>query len=160
MNILDIKLDGSKIPWEWFKDPEGIVPDWEGTDIPADLLSTIFAGQRKLMEKYHGIETRNGCVTVEPEHRGEIDDRRVQMRIKDLAYRVVEELSEATNCLKNKPWKDSFVATDRDHFNEELADAFHFFVELLETAGIGPLELFLLYFRKHAVNQFRQRSGY
>lgn len=112
------------------------------------------------MDKYERIERKNGALVVDPEQFGLIDDRQVQMRLKDLAYRTVEELSEATNCLKNKPWKDSFIATDKEHFEEELADALHFFVELLITAGLSPEDVFLLYFKKHHVNQFRQRSRY
>lgn len=82
------------------------------------------------------------------------------MRLKDLAYRVVEELSEATNTLKNKPWKQDFVETDADHFYEELADAFHFFVEFAITAGLDAESLTKVYFAKSEVNKFRQRSGY
>lgn len=125
-----------------------------------DQLRSIFAGQRMLMERYYEIEQRNGAVVVSPSDEGELDDREVQIRIKDLAYRVVEELSEATNCLKNKPWKDTFVETDKAHFIEELADAFHFFVELAVTAGLDADALFAIYFRKHAVNRFRQESRY
>lgn len=124
------------------------------------MLATIFAGQQSLMETYDPIERRNGAVVVDPEFFGELDDRKVQMRIKDLSERVTEELMEAMNCLKNKPWKDSFVGTDVDHFQEELADTLHFFVELLITAGVGPEDIFKMYFRKFAVNQFRQDSRY
>lgn len=130
-----------------------------GDDLP-DMLATIFTGQRRLMETYEGIEQRNGAVVVRPEFFGQVDTREVQIRLKDLAYRTVEELSEATNTLKNKPWKQTFVATDVPHLHEELADTFHFFVELLITAGIGPEDLFKLYFLKNAVNQFRQESKY
>lgn len=124
------------------------------------MLATIFAGQRGLMDTYEDIERRNGAVVVEPEFFGEVDDRKVQMRLKDLAWRVCEELSEATNTLKNKPWKQTFVATDIPHFQEEVADALHFFVEFLVTAGFTPETIFKTYFRKHAVNEFRQESKY
>lgn len=125
-----------------------------------DMLATIFAGQRSLMETYDPIERRNGAVVVDPEFFGELDDRKVQMRLKDLAWRVTEELSEATNCLKNKPWKQTFVATDVPHFQEEVADALHFLVEFLVTAGFTPEMIFKTYFKKFAVNQFRQDSKY
>ena len=152
MNILDFEFD-----------PDSIV--WAGSNIsgqhhPADLLATIFEGQRVLMYKYHSIEEANGCIVVDEDLWGEIDDRNVQMRIKDLNARSIEELMEAMNCFKNKPWKNSFVATDRDHFYEELADALHFFIELCITAGLTADSLFTLYFQKHAVNRFRQDSNY
>lgn len=137
------------------------VLDMEGVELPeGDLLRTIFEGQHDLIAKYHEIEHSRGALVVDPGNFGEIDHRFVQWRIKDLAYRTVEELSEATNCLKNKPWKQSEVETDRVHFYEELADAFHFFIELCITAGMDAEDLALIYHRKHAVNQFRQRSNY
>lgn len=151
MNTQDIELDYSKLPWQ-------ASPEWAFDH--GDLLLTIFAGQEQLIEKYEKIERRNGAHTVPKGVRGALDDRVVQMRLKDLAYRTVEEISEATNCLKNKPWKNTFVATDENHFKEELADAFHFFIELCQTAGMSAEDLFTIYFRKHHVNQFRQESNY
>jgi len=130
-------------------------------EIPdGDMLAGIFMGQRELMAKYHDIERKRGALTVDGEDFGELDHRLVQWRLKDLAYRTVEEIAEATNCLKNKPWKVSEVTTDRIHFYEELADAFHFFIELCITAGMDAEDLAKIYHRKHAVNQFRQRSNY
>lgn len=157
MNTTDIELDMEKLPWAEHQLVDAADPEGYGV---GDMLATIFAGQRQLMEKYDGIERRNGAIVVEPEFFGEVDDRKVQMRLKDLAWRVTEELSEATNTLKNKPWKDTFVATDVPHFQEEVADALHFFVEFLITAGFTPEAIFKMYFRKHAVNQFRQESKY
>lgn len=125
-----------------------------------DLLVTIFEGQGELIARYHDIERSRGALVVEPSQFGNIDHRFVQWRIKDLAYRCIEELTEATNTLKNKPWKQSEVSTDKDHFYEELADAFHFFIELCITAGMDAEDLALMYHRKHAVNKFRQRSNY
>lgn len=127
-------------------------------------LSAIFYRQDELMHKYHDIEHRNEAVVIPldngPGGLGDIDHRLVQMRLKDLAYRVVEELSEATNTLKNKPWKQDFVKTDEAHFYEEIADAFHFFIEFCITAGLDAEKLTQVYFAKSEVNKFRQRSNY
>ena len=125
-----------------------------------DRMEAIFMRQLELMEEYHNIERINGCVVIEPVDFGDVDRRDVQMRIKDLMQRTIEELMEAANTLKNKPWKQDMILTDRDHFYEEIADAFHFFVEMCITAGIHSSTLFDLYFRKSEVNKFRQRSGY
>lgn len=152
MNTTDIELDWEVLPWT----------EKEKAEIPrgGDLLATIFAGQRQLMEEYDEIERRNGAVVPRPEFFGQLDAREVQIRLKDLAWRVTEEISEATNTLKNKPWKQTFVATDVAHFEEEVADALHFFVEFLITAGFTPETIFKVYFKKFAVNQFRQESKY
>jgi NTP pyrophosphatase (non-canonical NTP hydrolase) len=135
--------------------------DFAETELPeGDLLKAIFDGQRKLMEKYEPIESERGALTIRPELFGHIDHRFVQWRIKDLSQRTVEELMEAMNTLRNKPWKQSEVETDRDHFYEELADTLHFFVELCITAGMDAEDLALLYLKKNEVNKFRQRSQY
>jgi len=165
MNTEDVEFDVEKTPVtrsNMFASFAfgGDVGDLKDLSTHPDMLATIFAGQKQLMEKYESIERANGCVVVRPKYFGALDDRQVQMRIKDLAYRTVEELSEATNCLKNKPHKNTFVATDEPHFKEELLDALHFFVELCITAGLTPEDLFSLYFKKHQVNEFRVESNY
>ena len=135
------------------------VMDFESEDKGGDKLEAIFARQRELMEKYHVIEAKNGLLQTE-DVPVDLDDRFGQARIKDLTWRVVEELGEACNCLKQRPWKQSQVVTDQDHFYEELADAFHFFIELLLTVGIDADGCFDFYMRKSEVNKFRQRSNY
>lgn len=136
------------------------VKDFEDVEIPeGDLLEKIFEMQQSLMEEYEPIERDRGFITV-PDKFGELDHRFVQYRIKDLNARAVEELYEAMNCLKNKPWKQSEVTTDTTHFYEELADALHFLVELFITSGLTARDLAAMYHKKHAVNKFRQESKY
>ena len=125
-----------------------------------DGLILIFARQLELMEKYHPIEEMNGAVVIRQSEHGHLDNRFVQMRIKDMMWRITEEIGEAANTLKNKPWKQDEVVTDADHYYEEIADAFHFFVELCIISGIDAGSLFNIYFKKSMVNKFRQRSGY
>lgn len=137
------------------------VTDFEDVKIPSgDMLQGIFNAQAKLMAKYHDIEHNRGALVVDPDEYGNIDHRFVQWRIKDLAMRTIEEFTEATNTLKNKPWKQSEVPTDKVHYYEELADSFHFFIELCITSGMTAEDLAKIYHRKHAVNEFRQRSNY
>jgi hypothetical protein len=137
------------------------VLDFPNSTLPdTDYLKAIFERQKELMEKYEEIERKNGAITIPPEEWGELDLRRTQYRIKDLMQRCVEELGEAMNCLKLKPWKQSDVPTDATHFYEEVADAFHFFIELCITAGMDADDLALMYLKKSEVNKFRQRSNY
>lgn len=137
------------------------VKDFEDVDIPeGDLLTRIFEKQLELMVEYEHIEKDRGFITIAPEQFGDLDHRFVQYRIKDVNARAVEELYEAMNCLKNKPWKQSEVTTDATHFYEEIADAVHFFVEMCITAGLTAEDLARMYHKKHAVNQFRQESKY
>lgn len=147
MNILDIEklVNEGEIP----PPPEG------------DMLELMFERQMELMEKYNPIEKARGALTIEPEMHGELDHRFVQWRLKDVVgERCVEEIMEAMNCLRNKPWKQSEVETDRDHYFEELADAAHFFIEGLITSGLTARQFFLLVYYKSEVNKFRQRTNY
>lgn len=124
-----------------------------------DLLKVIFRRQAELMIKYHKIEEINLGREL-PEGILDLDDPRAQERIKDFAWRITEEIGEAANCLKNKPWKTSHMPTDKVHFNEEMIDAFHFFIELLIMCGFTPESLVAMYMDKNDVNHFRIRSKY
>ena len=150
VNIKDIELD-----WDQIHERYG-----QGMHSMMDMLTAIFNRQRELMETYGPIEIANGARVPSPLLHGKLDLRLIQYRIKDLMQRTIEEMMEAANCLKNKPWKQDAQPTDVDHFQEEIADAFHFFVEMCITAGLEPQDLFKLYFQKSEVNKFRQRSGY
>lgn len=133
--------------------------DVESVAVDGDKLENIFEYQLTLMKKYEEIEAKNNLLQTS-DVPVDIDSPAGQARLKDFAWRVTEELGEAMNCLKNKPWKQTHMLTDRNHYEEELADAFHFFVELCILSGINANKLFDLYFRKNQVNQFRQRSNY
>ena len=120
-----------------------------------DILSTMFSQQLKHMQAYSELGH-----TLEPHHWGKLDDRPTQAAIREFAGYTVEELYEAINNLKNKPWKRSDTETDVEAFKEELADAWHFFIELHILAGLDPIDVFRAYFRKAFINVNRQQNGY
>jgi dimeric dUTPase (all-alpha-NTP-PPase superfamily) len=132
---------------------------WRETDLhiiqEADLLCTLYEAQKRSMMRYQPVEAKNGVAVIAPSSHGNLDDRQVQMRLKDLAQRMIEELCEATNELKNRPWRVEDRPTDVEAFREELIDTLHFFLEFLITAGYSPEDLFLDYFKKNAVNMER-----
>jgi hypothetical protein len=123
-------------------------------EIPAgDMLETIFNHQRDLIDKYHPIEeelvghkipSAKYSTPFPPGYRGEvfagttwkhagalnIQDRASQLRFKDFAWRITEELTEATLALGEE---------NETHYLEELIDALHFSVELLIMCGMFPL---------------------
>ena len=135
------------------------IEDVEEVKIEGDRLKAIFKRQRELMKKYHEIEAKVGLLQT-PEIPVDMDSHLGQARLKDFAWRITEELGEAMNCLKNKPWKVTQMETDKNHYYEEIADAFHFFIELCILSGLDADSLTALYFRKSEVNKFRQRSNY
>lgn len=132
-------------------------------DIPlvkteGDMFKAIFTRQKELEEKYNVIEKKNGAII--PTLPLDINTFQGQQRARDIIYRITEELFEAGNTLRNKAWKTSMVPCDVDHFQEELADALHFFVQLFLELGLTSEEVCALYFKKSEVNRFRQRSAY
>lgn len=72
----------------------------------------------------------------------------------------IMRLGLTANCLKNKPWKSTHMATDTNDFNTKLLSSWHSLCMLLALVGLNHEKLFCLYFKKHAVNKFRQGSNY
>jgi len=99
MNINDVNLDRA---------PNSIVE--------------LFEYQQILITKYDQIENEVLGMPIVPKPPYNLDDPRVQYRIKDMFWRVTEELAEAVEC-----------QPDRLHVVEEVMDALHF---LVEGAGI------------------------
>lgn len=153
VNVKDFEIDH-----EALKEQYGALAHLPDSNI--GMLNIIFARQAELMEKYGPIEQLNGAWVPDDRLHGDLDHRGIQSRIKDMSQRMVEELMEAMNTLKNKPWKQDFKPTNVDHFYEEIADTLHFFVELCIISGMDASDLFSFYMRKSDVNKFRQRSGY
>ena len=123
-----------------------------------DKLDLIFEFQKKLKEKYDCIERQKGIyVPVMP---FDVNDCRTQYFLKDMFFRVITELVEASETLKSKPWKMSEVLVDQDHLYEELSDALHFYTELCIDLGIDSEKLFELYFKKMRVNEWRIQTRY
>lgn len=75
-------------------------------------------------------------------------------------YRPIEFLGKAMNCLKNKPWKNSHMMTDKEEFYKNLALANAAFIRLCHNLGLTADSLYRIYYKKSEVNKFRQRSNY
>jgi hypothetical protein len=73
---------------------------------------------------------------------------------------VVYNLGLACNCLKNKPWKQTHMITDKLKYAGFIDQAWASFIRLCAFVGFTPESLYDMYFRKNKVNQFRQNSNY
>jgi len=104
----------------------------EAQELPEDLLGYIFDKQRTLMEKYHPIEKANGLLICE-DVPVNLHDAKGQARLKEMAWRCMEEVAEAL--------ESHYLLKDPDHTKEELADALHFFVEMCILSDISPKHL-------------------
>lgn len=76
------------------------------------------------------------------------------------AWPTVYQLGLMCNCLKNKPWKQTQMLTDRPKFEMSLSNTWHEMLRLLLVAMGDYEQVYLYYFKKNKVNQFRQRSKY
>lgn len=119
----------------------------------------IFEGQKHLMAKYHAIEKANGASVISSDMEGNLDNRQVQDRMRELYGFLSQELGEAMQELKLKPWKVEEKPTDRQAFIDEMGDCLHFFVEMCITAGMTHEDLHRAYFRMHQKNNQRINSG-
>ena len=108
------------------------ITDIENPVVEGDRLELIFQKQRELILKYHDIEKKNGLLQTE-EMPVNLNDRKGQARIKDFAWRVMEEVGEAMDAI--------LIDKDYTHYCEELIDALHFLTELTINAGFTPDDL-------------------
>lgn len=72
----------------------------------------------------------------------------------------IRELGMMCNCLKNKPWKQSNMITDKKAFYSRLAKVWVYYYGIMVCSLMNDSEIIDIYFKKSQVNQFRQRSNY
>lgn len=75
-------------------------------------------------------------------------------------YNYVEGIGMMCNCLKNKPWKQSMMQTDRVAFFTRLHSVWASYIAIMETVFESPEDIVSVYLKKSQVNKFRQRSNY
>lgn len=76
-------------------------------------------------------------------------------------WETIYYLGIMCNTLKNKPWKQTQMLTDKTKFEKYLQTAWGYFIATLFVNGLHDVEdIYNLYFKKNQVNQFRIRSKY
>lgn len=97
---------------------------------PKTATMVCFEHQKELEYKYHSIEVANGFAS--PVHH-DLDDPYVQDCIKHASWCVVEELAEMVEAHGN---------SDPTHWQEEFADALHFYLSICVRTSMHPPEIF------------------
>jgi hypothetical protein len=89
-------------------------------------------------------------------------DKDSQIFLRETTLRGVEEMFEALATLKNgKVHRQSEIREfDREHFLEEVVDAFNYFFNVLLYLGVTPEEFVEAYEKKHRVILRRVEEGY
>lgn len=73
---------------------------------------------------------------------------------------LIRKLGMMCNTLKNKPWKQSHMKTDKEAFKEKLGEVWEIYIHIL-TNSLGNSDTIAdVYLKKSQVNKFRQRSNY
>lgn len=123
-----------------------------------DKLEFLLETQAKHEVDYNQIERDHGHFV--PNWPIDINNRHDAQFFKDGVYRMLEELSEATNCMRNRPHTVTEYVTDEEHFIEEMADALHYFLRLWVMLGLSADDIVRVYFKKSEVNKFRRETAY
>lgn len=90
----------------------------------------------------------------------DLDTKVGQLAWKHILFCLTEELYEAANVLKSRPWVSTEYQVDKNHLADELADSIWFFTRLLQLSGYTAEQTFELLVRKFIVNEFRRNTGY
>lgn len=69
-------------------------------------------------------------------------------------------LAKIGNCLKNKPWKQSQMQTDRQYMYSKIKEFSEWFMFIFFHNNFSINNIFNIYSRKSQVNQFRQNTNY
>jgi len=77
-----------------------------------------------------------------------------------LFYAPVYPLGIAANLLKNKAWKQTFVETDVNRYNDYLADASQQLLGIFGYFDQSLRDVYNIYYRKNRVNIWRQDRNY
>lgn len=83
------------------------------------------------------------------------DDFELEERISSF----IMHIGMTCNCLKNKPWKQSNMITDKEAFYKSLGATWISYISILMIT-MDAEEICDTYLRKSQVNKFRQRSNY
>lgn len=127
-----------------------------------DVLETMFSQQRAQMENYREMYIAAPAGNPVPHGNlwGDLWSPTTQASLRENAGYVVEELYEAINLLKNKPWKQTHKEVNVADFMEEIADVWHFFIQFHIVAGLSVTDVFEQYFSKALENERRRADGY
>ena len=112
-----------------------------------DMLANVFARQSDLSNYYQAMRP-DGFYSWPPEQRCTTWTRA-----------IVHECCELDNELNWKPWKNAHdLAANREDRLFEMADIFHFFVQLALDQGFSAEEIYDAYVAKNEENRRRQQT--
>lgn len=120
----------------------------------SDKLDKVFELQTEFMQLLKDHDKM-------PEWPVDLTTKSGQRLVREITFNLIEELMEASFCLRNKVHKLTDDRNfDRAHYVEELGDAFAYFLEVCIVSGISPSEIFNEYVKKNGIVKERLKNGY
>lgn len=86
--------------------------------------------------------------------------RQQHATLETYVYEIIHAIGCASNCLKNRPWKQTHQQTDKLKYSMWLKTSFAWLIITFRYLGMNPDQIFAMYFKKSEVNKFRVRSNY
>lgn len=80
--------------------------------------------------------------------------------LEEAVSHFIRQIAMTCNTLKNKPWKQTQMMTDKIEFEKRLTNSWVAFARILIKAGLTAEMTAILYLKKSQVNFFRQRTNY
>ena len=124
-------------------------------DVSIDDLKEKLRGKDKLEVLFQLVSEQNSTWSIK-----DLNTKEGQRYWKEILFCLTEELYEAANVLKNRPWVQTEYTVDYNHLYDELADSIWFFIALLQASGLDADKAFEIFLKKWKVNSFRKESGY
>ena len=87
------------------------------------------------------------------------DNQHFHAQFNTLVMEYVKNMGMTCNCLKNKPWKQSNMVTDKEAFYKNLSKTWLTYLSIMFSV-MNVDEVTNVYLKKSQVNKFRQRSNY
>jgi len=81
-------------------------------------------------------------------------------QMKQYLWDITYHLQIARNTLKNKPWKQTGMMTDMNQYEDSMREGTLALFKFLYFAGFTKESLYVIYYKKNQVNQFRIKSKY
>ena len=89
-----------------------------------------------------------------------VDNAKKNLSLEELVTLFVQELGMMCNCLKNKPWKQTHMKTNKENFYQHVESVWRVYISILTSQGLSEEDIADVYLKKSQVNKFRQRSNY
>lgn len=157
LQTTETNLDTAK-GQKWIKDFA-----WRVTEELAEAFESIEHRDHFVEELIDGLHFLTELSIIANFPLEKIDEENLNIhgyRFRDDAWTIVYNLGLMCNCLKNKPWKQSQMLTDRIKFENLLRHVWFEYLGLLKSFNLSYGDIFIYYFKKNEVNKFRIRSKY